>query len=162
MDAMHRVLFAAILALGACSENSGEPVGPETARAEPAQVETPQPATADAPDEARLQTTAEQGGGAPVPGRTVRCRITSDHGDDFSGPCIFNQGSGGSFRLSLPDEAPIVDGVVMVSVYVEEEGVADVRGLTLDGINSRWGRATRLQADPACWKGGDFEVCAWG
>jgi hypothetical protein len=39
--------------------------------------------------------------------------------------------------------------------------VNPVRGLTTDGINSRWGTALRSKADPACWKGSDFEICAY-
>ena len=49
----------------------------------------------------------------------------------------------------------------MVSVDIIEKGVAEVRGLTKDGINSRWGSAKRDLKDKACWKGDDFKVCAW-
>jgi hypothetical protein len=39
-------------------------------------------------------------------------------------------------------------------------GMAEVRGLTVDGINSRWGSARRNVNNPACWDGADFQICA--
>lgn len=75
--------------------------------------------------------------------------------------CEFLPESGGSFSLSaVGGQGELFPEVSMVSVYVVEPGVAEVRGLTAAGINSRWGEAQRSAKDRACWTGGDFEVCA--
>ncbi|WP_017295364.1 hypothetical protein [Geminocystis herdmanii] len=42
-----------------------------------------------------------------------------------------------------------------------KSGVAEVRGLTTAGINSRWGEARRSKSDKACWVGDDFTICAY-
>jgi hypothetical protein len=46
-------------------------------------------------------------------------------------------------------------------VQIVQPGVAEVRGLTRAGINSRWGSAQRSKRDRACWRGSDFWVCAY-
>jgi hypothetical protein len=48
----------------------------------------------------------------------------------------------------------------MISVSVVRPGVAEVRGLTKRGINSRWGEARRSKSNRACWVGEDFKICA--
>ncbi len=73
---------------------------------------------------------------------------------------MFDPGKNGSFAVSLSDEKPIIDKITMISVTIVGKGQAEVRGLTTDGINSRWGPAERSETDPACWTGTDFEVCA--
>lgn len=112
---------------------------------------------------------AETTGTAPAAkGTTVLCTIRSTTEDSpaphvvFDGPCRFApEGKGGSFGLSaLDDEAPLYAGILVVSVSVVAPGKAEVRGLTTEGINSRWGEARRSKKDPACWAGSDFEVCA--
>lgn len=59
-----------------------------------------------------------------------------------------------------------VDGTLLaganpVTVSVIGPGLADVRGLTEAGINSRWGTAQQTTEDPACWDGADFQLCVW-
>ena len=105
---------------------------------------------------------------APLKGATVLCtiRATDDQSPAphvvFDGPCRFlSEGKGGSFSLSALDgHSPLYAGMLDVSVTVVASGKAEVRGLTAEGINSRWGEARRSKADPACWKGNDFEICA--
>jgi hypothetical protein len=99
--------------------------------------------------------------------RIVKCRIASanDVGKTvvaYKGKCLFSPGKGGSFSLSHPTSKnkPLYGSILVVSVAIE--GVAaEVRGLTKDGINSRWGIANRASKDKACWAGSDFRVCAW-
>lgn len=77
----------------------------------------------------------------------------------FEGDCIFSQtGGDGSFSIESP--SGLIDGSSLISVTMIAPDQAEVRGLTVDGINSRWGEATRVDSDPACWAGSDFTVCA--
>lgn len=112
--------------------------------------------------------TAEDAAALASKGSTVRCTIRSPDDDSGSprvvldGPCRFlPEGKGGSFSLAALDErAPLYPGILTVTVSVTGPGKAEVRGLTAEGIASRWGEARRSKADPACWTGSDFEVCA--
>jgi hypothetical protein len=97
---------------------------------------------------------------APAQAKVARCVIDSE-GTSYRGPCQYNVARGGTFTLSPARGRSFGEGVVSVTVYVTGRGVADVRGLTRDGINSRWGRAVRSRRDNACWTGDDFSVCAY-
>lgn len=97
---------------------------------------------------------------APAQARIARCVIDSE-GTSYRGPCQYVVARGGTFTLSPAHARSFGEGVVSVTVYVTQRGVADVRGLTRDGINSRWGRAVRSRRDSACWVGEDFSVCAY-
>jgi hypothetical protein len=55
----------------------------------------------------------------------------------------------------------ILPNITDISVYIVSPGIAEVRGLTIYGNNSRWGPAIRSKKDLACWTGSDFEVCAY-
>jgi len=46
-----------------------------------------------------------------------------------------------------------------ISVFIVRPGIAEVRGLTAQGINARWGEARRSARDRACWVGADFSIC---
>jgi hypothetical protein len=103
----------------------------------------------------------------PEKGAKVHCTIRAP--DEraatrvvLDGPCSFRaEDRDGSFSLAALDgKSPLYPGTLVVSVAVVAPGEAEVRGLTADGINSRWGEARRSKADPACWTGSDFEVCA--
>jgi hypothetical protein len=94
-------------------------------------------------------------------GKHARCVIKQDGATAFSGSCNFQMGAGGSFGIRRLDAKPILPNITDISVSIISPGVADVRGLTTDGINSRWGTALRSKVDPACWKGSDFEICAY-
>jgi hypothetical protein len=93
--------------------------------------------------------------------RIVRCEISSENKTAFKGKCVFSPEEKGSFSLSnIKKQKPLYPGISVVSVTIIEPGVAEVRGLTSDGINSRWGEAKRSEKDKACWVGEDFKVCA--
>ena len=93
--------------------------------------------------------------------KVAKCEIYSQNHLEFKGGCKFLSETGGSFSLqSLKKDKPLYDDVIVLSVYVERGGLADVRGLTPAGINSRWGEAHRSSRDRACWVGEDFEICA--
>ena len=95
--------------------------------------------------------------------RDARCSITEGRRITFSGPCDFSpDGRDGSFSLSSRrPQVYLLKEISVLSISIIEPGVAEVRGLTSAGINSRWGEARRSQRDPACWVGSDFQVCAW-
>lgn len=91
--------------------------------------------------------------------RNARCVVTSS-GGSWSGPCLFMAERGGSFTISRRDRRVFPGGATSITVAVMG-GEAEVRGLTRDGINSRWGMASRARGDRACWAGSDFRVCAY-
>ena len=96
-------------------------------------------------------------------GKPARCVIRN--GPDrstvaYSGDCLFYADNGGTFTIRK-SQGNILPSITDVSVYVLSPGIAEVRGLTVDGINSRWGPAKRGETDLACWTGSDFEVCAY-
>ena len=94
--------------------------------------------------------------------RVVNCQIESAGEETYKGKCLFVPDTKGSFALlNTQKNKPLFNGIVDVSVFIIEKGVAEVRGLTTDGINSRWGEAKRSKEDKACWVGEDFKVCAW-
>jgi len=97
---------------------------------------------------------------APAQAKIARCVIDSE-GTSYNGPCQYNVARGGTFTVTPIHGRSFGQGVVSVTVYMTQRGVADVRGLTRDGINSRWGRAVRSRRDSACWLGEDFSVCAY-
>jgi hypothetical protein len=93
--------------------------------------------------------------------RTARCVVQSAGAPPWRGPCTFVPGGrGGSFGL-IPVRGQFPGGVGDISVSILSPGVAEVRGLTRDGINSRWGEARRSRRDRACWIGSDFSVCVY-
>ena len=78
----------------------------------------------------------------------------------FRDKCNFNQfGGDGSFLIEA--KSGLIAGRESITVNIIEKGVAEVRGLTTDGINSRWGEARRSKVDKACWLGSDFSICAY-
>ena len=94
--------------------------------------------------------------------KVADCRIESANKVQFDGKCrLTPEGDGGSFSLSRSSgEGSLYGSIVTVSVYLLGPTVAEVRGLTLQGINSRWGQARRSAKDRTCWAGADFKVCA--
>ena len=58
-------------------------------------------------------------------------------------------------------DGTLLAGANPVTVSIIEPGLAEVRGLTETGINSRWGTARQSTDDPACWDGADFQLCVW-
>jgi len=96
----------------------------------------------------------------PAPARPARCVIQSAGSPAWRGACDFIPDRGGSFAVQ-PRRGRFAGGIGMISVSLIAPGVAEVRGLTGDGINSRWGEARRSRRDPACWVGEDFSVCVY-
>ena len=94
-------------------------------------------------------------------GKNARCVIKQQGAIAYSGACDFQPDKGGSFGIRRRDAKPILPNITDISVFILSPGVADVRGLTTFGINSRWGTAVRSKVDPACWTGSDFEICAY-
>ena len=93
--------------------------------------------------------------------RVVQCQVESESKVQVSGPCRFSAEKGGSFALENVDRSrPLFGEIEMVSVSIVSPGVAEVRGLTRAGVNSRWGEARRSRGDRACWEGADFRICA--
>jgi hypothetical protein len=90
----------------------------------------------------------------------ARCVIASAGSATWRGPCDFRAERGGSFSVS-PYRGSFGDGIGVISVSLIGPGVADVRGLTSDGVNSRWGEARRSNRDRACWIGEDFSICVY-
>lgn len=98
---------------------------------------------------------------AKVPsGKKAKCKITSG-GEVLKGPCLFESGQDGSFYVQTDAIPGLRDQIDSISVTIIEKDAAEVRGLTKDGINSRWGAAQRSTTDKACWTGTDFEICAY-
>jgi hypothetical protein len=101
----------------------------------------------------------------PALAKDARCEIKTADGH-YSGGCKFTSSKGGSFSVSpvgRPDffsHAKDDPGITDIDVDIKGSN-ADVRGLTTDGINSRWGAAKRSLTDKACWVGEDFSVCVY-
>ena len=94
--------------------------------------------------------------------KPAQCKVTSAGAVEFDGPCGFLAEDGGTFSIASPSgEGPLYGEISVITVFVTAPGEAEVSGLTTFGNNSRWGSATRSSADPACWTGSDFEVCAY-
>lgn len=93
--------------------------------------------------------------------KEARCVIRQNGDVAYSGSCQFILDRGGSFSIRGIRTQPILPDVTDISVSIVSPGVAEVRGLTTSGINSRWGSAVRSTSDPACWRGSDFEICAY-
>jgi hypothetical protein len=93
-------------------------------------------------------------------GKAARCAIKSAEGA-YAGPCLFVLGPKGSFGLEPSKGRRLIDTITSLSVEMVGPNVAEVLGLTSDGINSRWGEAKRSKRDPACWQGSDFSVCVY-
>ena len=92
--------------------------------------------------------------------KPATCTIKQNGAIQFSGRCDFQPfGGNGSFSIVNSKGGVLVPGVTQVSVALLQ-GMAEVRGLTVDGIHSRWGSARRNANNPARWDGADFQICA--
>lgn len=98
----------------------------------------------------------------PAAARDAQCRIEQNGRVALERICDFQpDGRDGSFGLSPRGggQGALFGPILSVSVSIIDPGVAEVRGLTRDGINSRWGTARRSTTDRACWEGADFRIC---
>ena len=93
--------------------------------------------------------------------RTATCSIKSAGAPAYRGPCRFVPEEKGSFSVEPVGRRAFAGGVTSIGVWIVSPGVAEVRGLTREGINSRWGEARRSKRDRACWAGSDFSVCVY-
>lgn len=94
-------------------------------------------------------------------GRLARCHVKTAGKVEMSGACRFTREKGGSFALASANrDKPLFGEILTVSVSIVSPDVAEVRGLTMRGNNSRWGAACRSPRDRACWEGSDFRICA--
>lgn len=92
--------------------------------------------------------------------RSARCVVVGAGSPSYQGKCHFSADEGGSFSIA-PVGTAAFGGATLITVAIVSPGVAEVRGLTRDGINSRWGEAKRDKTDPACWMGDDFKICVY-
>ena len=100
---------------------------------------------------------------SPVMARDASCHVQSGGKVLLDQQCDFQAVDGdGSFSLSSrgKKEGTLFPDVLSLSLTIIKPGFAEVRGLTKDGINSRWGEARRSTKDSACWEGSDFRICA--
>jgi len=97
----------------------------------------------------------------PPEPRVARCVVKSRASFEYRAPCRFTPEGKGSFTLSPLNRRFMQEEVSAISVWIVGPGRAEVRGLTSEGINSRWGEARRSRRDPACWIGSDFTICAY-
>lgn len=93
--------------------------------------------------------------------RLARCVVETSQTIAYRGPCLFQADRGGSFTIDPPRGRRFGGDITSISLTVTGRGVGQVRGLTTDGVNSRWGRAARSSRNAACWIGADFRVCAY-
>lgn len=94
-------------------------------------------------------------------GRPALCILEQNGRTALAGPCRVQSGPDGGFTLAGPGAEPLLGGITALTVAPLRPALAEVRGLTLQGVNSRWGPAVRSSEDPACWLGSDFAVCVY-
>ena len=117
-------------------------------------------ASAPPPTAPSVLTAAATPATPEAPSAGNRCRVRSAGLPEWQGLCTLEGGKGG-FALTPVGTPDFGGGISTVSVTLDGKGAAEVRGLTADGINSRWGVAERSAPDRVCWVGVDFEVCVW-
>ena len=93
--------------------------------------------------------------------KVARCDVSDSSGGSYKGPCEFSAFEKGSFSIDPLIKGKKILGATIVSVWIVEPGVAEVRGLTPHGLNSRWGEARRSTSNKACWLGSDFKICVY-
>jgi hypothetical protein len=101
------------------------------------------------------------GAAADAKPRQARCVVQGNGVAPYRGPCRFLPDEKGSFAIEPVGRRAFPGGISVISLWVVERGVGEVRGLTSDGINSRWGTAHRSRRHRACWIGSDFSLCVY-
>ena len=61
---------------------------------------------------------------------------------------------------STPDGGDLSPGVPLLTLAKTGDTTGEVRDLTANSINSRWGGAELSEADLACWSNIESEICA--
>ncbi|MDP8912347.1 MAG: hypothetical protein M3N39_02075 [Pseudomonadota bacterium] len=100
-------------------------------------------------------------GAAEARPREARCLVKAAGAPDYRGPCRFSPEKRGSFTIVPGGRRAFGNGITSISAWMVSPGVAEVRGLTREGVNSRWGEARRSRRDRACWLGSDFSICVY-
>ena len=93
--------------------------------------------------------------------KPARCYVSAAGTSPWEGDCRFRADEKGSFVITPTYEPDFQEGILDVNLWITAPGVAEVRGVTSAGINSRWGEAKRSTTDGACWVGDGFTVCAY-
>lgn len=95
--------------------------------------------------------------------KDANCKIIQDGTMVYNQTCKFTVYKGGSFTIQNKNPTKLIDGRVAINVDVLQANVAEVRGETVDGINSRWGTAIRSTSDRACWVGeaDEYIICVY-
>ena len=154
-----RTLLSALLLLGPCDGPAPAATGQPMASAAASSTSVPGSAVPAAVSASTAAVSASADADRAKP--PARCKVTGQGKTRYDGACTFRpEGSGGSFSVT-PLDQPAMSGATVLTVSITSPGVAEVRGLTAAGINSRWGEARRSKADSACWEGSDFSVCAY-
>ena len=144
------ITLSAIAAVTSMCSACTPPAGKAVAAADKPHSDTQMEPHAKAPKEPQSKAPKEP------QSKARRCIIENKHDGRFDGPCRLRmEGDGRSFSVA-PLEQKTILGAVIVSVTVIETEQADVRGLTTEGINSRWGLSRWKEG---CWKGSDFSIC---
>lgn len=68
--------------------------------------------------------------------KIATCEVSTNGVVEYRGKCQFDAERGGSFNISHPSKRTIIPGVTDISVSIIQKNVAEVRGLTTNGINS--------------------------
>ena len=108
---------------------------------------------------AALSVLVVAGGAAEAKPREARCLVKAAGAPDYRGPCRFSPEERGSFTIEPARRRAFANGATSISASIVAPGVAEVRGLTREGVNSRWGEARRSKRQRACWVGSDFSIC---
>lgn len=143
--------------LPACSDGSKPAVDLKGAPSAKAAASTSVAATTTTPPQP-VKSAAPVASSKP---KEFQCRVKQQGKSVYSGACSFApEGGNGSFAIAPIGKANIAEANP-ITVSITEKDVAEVRGLTTAGINSRWGEAKRSTSDKACWVGSDFEICVY-
>ena len=100
-------------------------------------------------------------GAAQAKPRDAQCLVKSAGAPDYRGPCRFTPEERGAFTIEPARRRSFANGITTISASMVAPGLAEVRGLTREGVNSRWGEARRSRRDRACWLGSDFSICVY-
>ena len=93
--------------------------------------------------------------------KEAKCKIFQYGTMVYNQTCKFTAYQGGSFTIQNKNPQKLIDGRVAINVEVVQANVAEVRGETVNGINSLWGTAIRSTTDRACWvgEGEEYKIC---
>lgn len=91
--------------------------------------------------------------------KIAKCNVSNSYGEAYRGSCKFTAYEKGSFTIEPSKRGDLILGSDMVSLWITEPGLGEVRGTTPEGGNSRWGEAERSSQNRACWVGSDFRIC---